>query len=566
MDNINPLLKLGDHLIARRVGYTHHGLYLGDGNVLEYLMNEGVTIVPLSSFANGHEIFIREHKNARYQGIQAVNRGMLRLGENHYNLLTRNCEHFVNWCIEGIESSRQVDNLILTIIPFYSIFQKSDFLRGCLKVVFDDPNSLDQAFARINASKKSAYDPIERAKELSEDIFGSNKLNIVSIASLITTASQLSKEYAQWAKEKRHGSNNLLKSSLELSAQAIDNLNNKLGISFYTQDNQSTTDNPIYAGNNSKLQGIKDTLKLIKHVSDFLNLNKSEAAPAPSATPEPNSSANQVSTATSPAPSAHAAPDATAPEAPATTNARATTTATTAAVAEATTSDAATNTARQGNEAHKAIKHASTLVKKVLNELNNQESLDKITHELSHSGLNFIKQAQAKIDEVLDSKNLVAQYFDHASDYFQRHINSPQSAPNKYYYEPGASCSVLSSKNHSNKAKESFNDLAPKSALPPSWESKLPKIHINLEPEVFANAMIACNQTNLESALARHALSAQSAQSAQSLGSSNHTKPKATANATGNSLPNTYSLNNMAIDLIAEVKEELSKDLKNIKK
>ena len=551
MDNINPLLKLGDHLIARRVGYTHHGLYLGDGNVLEYLMNEGVTIVPLSSFANGHEIFIREHKNARYQGIQAVNRGMLRLGENHYNLLTRNCEHFVNWCIEGIESSRQVDNLILTIIPFYSIFQKSDFLRGCLKVVFDDPNSLDQAFARINASKKSAYDPIERAKELSEDIFGSNKLNIVSIASLITTASQLSKEYAQWAKEKRHGSNNLLKSSLELSAQAIDNLNNKLGVSFYTQDNQSTTDNPIYAGNNSKLQGIKDTLKLIKHVSDFLNLNKSEAAPAPSATPEPNSMATPVSTATSPAPSAHAALVAPAAAKVAATASSVATAATAAATAVA--------TASTSQDPHKAIKQASTLVKKVLNELNNQESLDKITHELSHSGLNFIKQAQAKIDEVLDSKNLVAQYFDHASDYFQRNLNSPQSAPNKYYYEPVASCSVLKKQKH----KESFNDLAPKSALPPSWENKLPKIHINLEPEVFANAMIACNQTNLESALARHALSAQSA---QSLSNSDLTNSDATANATGNSLPKTYSINNMAIDLIAEVKEELSKDLKNIKK
>lgn len=551
MDNINPLLKLGDHLIARRVGYTHHGLYLGDGNVLEYLMNEGVTIVPLSSFANGHEIFIREHKNARYQGIQAVNRGMLRLGENHYNLLTRNCEHFVNWCIEGIESSRQVDNLILTIIPFYSIFQKSDFLRGCLKVVFDDPNSLDQAFARINASKKSAYDPIERAKELSEDIFGSNKLNIVSIASLITTASQLSKEYAQWAKEKRHGSNNLLKSSLELSAQAIDNLNNKLGVSFYTQENQSTTDSPIYAGNNSKLQGIKDTLKLIKHVSDFLNLNKSEADPAPSATPEPNSMATPVSTATSPAPSAHAALVAPAAAKVAATASSVATAATAAATAVA--------TASTSQDPHKAIKQASTLVKKVLNELNNQESLDKITHELSHSGLNFIKQAQAKIDEVLDSKNLVAQYFDHASDYFQRHLNSPQSAPNKYYYEPGASCSVLKKQKH----KESFNDLAPKSALPPSWENKLPKIHINLEPEVFANAIIACNQTNLESALARHALSAQSA---QSLSNSDQTNSDATANATGNSLPNTYSLNNMAIDLIAEVKEELSKDLKNIKK
>ncbi|MCK0535644.1 MULTISPECIES: lecithin retinol acyltransferase family protein [unclassified Anaerobiospirillum] len=234
MAPVNPLLKCGDHLIARRFGYTHHGLYLGDGNVLEYLQHDGVKIVDIEAFAHGHEIFIREHHNARYSGMEAVQRGMMRLGENHYNLLTRNCEHFVNWCIDGVENSRQVDNLILTIIPFYSIFQKSDFLKGCLKIVFDDPSALDQALARINAQEERARDPQLRAREISEDFFGTSRNGIVNLATLITTASQLSSEYAQWAQRKHNGITSLLASSLSFSADAINNISNKLGIRFYT--------------------------------------------------------------------------------------------------------------------------------------------------------------------------------------------------------------------------------------------------------------------------------------------------------------------------------------------
>lgn len=234
MAPVNPLLKCGDHLIARRFGYTHHGLYLGDGNVLEYLQHDGVKIVDIEAFAHGHEIFIREHHNARYSGMEAVQRGMMRLGENHYNLLTRNCEHFVNWCIDGVENSRQVDNLILTIIPFYSIFQKSNFLKGCLKIVFDDPSALDQALARINAQEERARDPQLRAREISEDFFGTSRNGIVNLATLITTASQLSSEYAQWAQRKHNGITSLLASSLSFSADAINNISNKLGIRFYT--------------------------------------------------------------------------------------------------------------------------------------------------------------------------------------------------------------------------------------------------------------------------------------------------------------------------------------------
>ena len=208
---INPLLKVGDHVITRRVGYTHHGLYLGAGKVLEYIRSQGVVIVPLTTFTQGHELFIREHKDAKYCGQEAVRRGMMRLGEQHYNLLTRNCEHFVNWCIEGVESSRQIDNLILTIIPFYSLFQQSNFVRGCLRIIYDDPHSLDKALARINWHQASSQNPVTRAQELSEDIFGTKNEGVVHFATLFTTAAQLSQEYSTWLKEQQEQEQRLMR-------------------------------------------------------------------------------------------------------------------------------------------------------------------------------------------------------------------------------------------------------------------------------------------------------------------------------------------------------------------
>lgn len=223
MDKINPLLKIGDHVIARRFAYTHHGLYLGEGMVLEYVLEGGVMQVSLEEFADGRSIYIREHQQAPYQGKEAVNRGMSRLGENHYNLLTCNCEHFVNWCIDGVENSRQVDNFILTIIPFYSIFHKSDFVRGCLKVIFDNPASLDQALERININNPNVQDPLTRAKELSEDVFGSQHEKVIKLTSRLTNASQLSKEFNSWLNYRRHSFNftKQLHHTLKLPQQAL---------------------------------------------------------------------------------------------------------------------------------------------------------------------------------------------------------------------------------------------------------------------------------------------------------------------------------------------------------
>ena len=230
---INPLLRVGDHLIARRFAYTHHGLYMGDGKVLEYIQNGGVTIVPLETFAQRHAVYIREHSEAKFTGEKAVKRGLTRLGENNYNLLTCNCEHFVNWCIDGVSNSRQVDNLILTIIPFYSLFHKSNFIRGCLKIVFDNPASLDAALERINIHNLNVTDPITRAKELSEDVLGTQRQGIVNLTAKITSATQLSKEYTSWLRYKKNSITShfaALNRTLSHPAATLHLIGNKLGL------------------------------------------------------------------------------------------------------------------------------------------------------------------------------------------------------------------------------------------------------------------------------------------------------------------------------------------------
>lgn len=277
---INPLLRVGDHLIARRFAYTHHGLYMGDGKVLEYIQNGGVTIVPLETFAQRHAVYIREHSEAKFTGEEAVKRGLTRLGENNYNLLTCNCEHFVNWCIDGVSNSRQVDNLILTIIPFYSLFHKSNFIRGCLKIVFDNPASLDAALERINIHSLNVTDPITRAKELSEDVLGTQRQGIVNLTAKITSATQLSKEYTSWLRYKKNSITShlaALNRTLSHPAATLHLIGNKLGLTSHTQhqaDSQMPSSIP------SSMQS-----SMPSPIAAFTTATASDTAPAPAVTP-----------------------------------------------------------------------------------------------------------------------------------------------------------------------------------------------------------------------------------------------------------------------------------------
>ncbi|MGR1254947.1 lecithin retinol acyltransferase family protein [Aeromonas veronii] len=115
-----PLPQPGDHLVSPRTGYQHHGLYLGDHQVIHYQgfsageLSGQITITSLAEFCQEHDYHIHHHETRAYNREESMDRAYSRLGEAHYSTLFNNCEHFVLWCIEGFHYSKQINQLIAT--------------------------------------------------------------------------------------------------------------------------------------------------------------------------------------------------------------------------------------------------------------------------------------------------------------------------------------------------------------------------------------------------------------------------------------------------------------------
>ena len=104
----------GTHLIAYRRGYTHHGIYVGDGRVMHYAGRikypQGlIEEISLAEFSEGRALRAEKRQTGRFNGNEIVHRARSRLGERRYDLLRNNCEHFCNWCRLGENRSFQVE-------------------------------------------------------------------------------------------------------------------------------------------------------------------------------------------------------------------------------------------------------------------------------------------------------------------------------------------------------------------------------------------------------------------------------------------------------------------------
>src|SRR5262249_23638910 len=97
------ILAPGTHLVTSRRGYTHHGIYVGGGMVVHYaclslfLRSGPVEEVPLSRFSMGRPVRTIDFSESKYSPQEIVRRAQSRLGENEYQVLRNNCEHFCNW-------------------------------------------------------------------------------------------------------------------------------------------------------------------------------------------------------------------------------------------------------------------------------------------------------------------------------------------------------------------------------------------------------------------------------------------------------------------------------------
>jgi hypothetical protein len=65
--------------------------------------------ISLSGFAAGHAVGVIAGVPQKFDAREVVRRARSRLGEDRYRLLTNNCEHFCEWCLQGERRSYQIE-------------------------------------------------------------------------------------------------------------------------------------------------------------------------------------------------------------------------------------------------------------------------------------------------------------------------------------------------------------------------------------------------------------------------------------------------------------------------
>ncbi len=110
-------MAAADHLqVPRQHGlFTHHGIDLGDGTVAHYLEGREILRSPQADFSRGQSTTVVAYPEGSCSPVGVtLRRAMGRIGEQRYNLLFNNCEHFAHWCKTGRHRSAQVEDWLQT--------------------------------------------------------------------------------------------------------------------------------------------------------------------------------------------------------------------------------------------------------------------------------------------------------------------------------------------------------------------------------------------------------------------------------------------------------------------
>jgi hypothetical protein len=103
----------GDHIYINCGAYTHHGIDCGNGTAIHYIgesLKGIITRTSMESFTSGKKVFTRKYRIYAQPEI-VIQRAERRLGEDKYDLLFNNCEHFATWCKTGEHESDQVNRV-----------------------------------------------------------------------------------------------------------------------------------------------------------------------------------------------------------------------------------------------------------------------------------------------------------------------------------------------------------------------------------------------------------------------------------------------------------------------
>jgi hypothetical protein len=156
--------------------YQHHGIDCGDDSVIHYRKpSEIVERTSLATFTRGNPIYVKQYlEGFCFIPEVVVERALSRLGEQKYNMLFNNCEHFATWCKTGISDSKQIRDFI----PAISKLNTSKLYEPIKEALIGkDVHNADQLLDQALGDLKNAWDRIQpEYKQIRQEIDSWNKV------------------------------------------------------------------------------------------------------------------------------------------------------------------------------------------------------------------------------------------------------------------------------------------------------------------------------------------------------------------------------------------------------
>ena len=78
----------------------------------------------MDRFLGGKTSYYIDNREAKFNNEEVVERARECIGEEKFNLVSHNCEHFAMWCKKDYKISKQVDLLLLLFIAVNTYFKK----------------------------------------------------------------------------------------------------------------------------------------------------------------------------------------------------------------------------------------------------------------------------------------------------------------------------------------------------------------------------------------------------------------------------------------------------------
>ena len=115
---------IGAHIRVQIQSIYHHGIYIGNDEVIQFGLlcdmlkpkeEVRVLVSSIEEFLQGGflevRVFDRKERKIKNDDLKIVEIAKSKLGEDGYDIVHNNCEHFANFCIFNKKESKQIDDI-----------------------------------------------------------------------------------------------------------------------------------------------------------------------------------------------------------------------------------------------------------------------------------------------------------------------------------------------------------------------------------------------------------------------------------------------------------------------